>query len=105
MRLGRRCLTIRFEDLSRDPVAVLTRIEDWSDISLARTRQTHTAAEVFRVGHIVTGNRLRKHGAVKFNPLARGRTERRRSACMDPRALPCVVGVLRLSERGAVDAR
>jgi hypothetical protein len=67
-RLGKRCFTIRFEDLGRDPIGVLTRIETWSGISLARARAKIASAEWFQVGHIVTGNRLRKGGKVKFDP-------------------------------------
>lgn len=67
-RLGDRCLSIRFEDLTRDPVGVLSRIERWSGVSLARVRQMLAAGEMFRVGHVVTGNRLRKQGVVKFDP-------------------------------------
>jgi hypothetical protein len=67
-RLGDRCLTIRFEDLNRDPIALLSRIEAWSGISLARARAKIAAGDAFQVGHIVTGNRLRKKGRVTFDP-------------------------------------
>lgn len=67
-RLGERCLTIRFEDMTRDPISVLSRIESWSGISLARARAKLAAGDSFRVGHIVTGNRLRKKGRVNFDP-------------------------------------
>lgn len=67
-RLGDRCLTIRFEDLNRDPIAVLSRIEAWSGISLARARAKIASGDSFQVGHIVTGNRLRKKGRVTFDP-------------------------------------
>lgn len=67
-RLGKRCFAIRFEDLNRDPQAVFAAIERWSGYSLRTTRARIEAREVFEVGHIVTGNRLRKKGRVKFEP-------------------------------------
>lgn len=71
-RLGKRCFAIRFEDLNRDPQSVLAAIEEWSGYSLRTTRTRIDAREVFEVGHIVTGNRLRKKGRVKFEPSTGG---------------------------------
>lgn len=68
IRLGAQCLTIRFEDLIKDPVEVLRKIEAWSGVSLAEAREKLVAGEPFAVGHIVTGNRLRKQGQVRFDP-------------------------------------
>ena len=65
-RLRERCLTIRFEDLRRDPDATLHAIEHWSGYSLADARARLAAGDLFAVGHIVTGNRLRKQGRVRF---------------------------------------
>lgn len=67
-QLRGRCLTIRFEDLNRDPLAVLERIESWSGVSLAHAKEKIATGGYFQVGHIVTGNRLRKQGKVKFDP-------------------------------------
>lgn len=71
-RLGKQCFAIRFEDLNRDPQTVLAAIEQWSGYSLRTTRSRIEAREAFDVGHIVTGNRLRKKGRVKFEPSAGG---------------------------------
>jgi hypothetical protein len=67
-RLKTRCFAIRFEELNRDPAAVLMQIENWSGYSLAGARARIAAGQPFDVGHIVTGNRLRKKGKVKFEP-------------------------------------
>jgi hypothetical protein len=67
-RLQERCFAIRFEDLNRDPHAMLGRIESWSGYSLAETKARISSGGWFDVGHIVTGNRLRKKGRVKFEP-------------------------------------
>lgn len=67
-RLKDRCLVIRFEDLNRDPAGTLKAIEDWSGYSFAGSRARIAAGEALDVGHIVTGNRLRKKGRVRFEP-------------------------------------
>jgi hypothetical protein len=70
IRLRDRCCVVRFEDLNRDPCSVLTKIEQWSGYSLATARAKVSRGEEFEVGHIMTGNRLRKKGKVKFDPSA-----------------------------------
>jgi hypothetical protein len=67
-RLGERCFAIRFEDLNGDPATTLGAIEAWSGYSLAASRSRLSADEWFDTGHIVSGNRLRKQGRVKFAP-------------------------------------
>lgn len=67
-RLKERCFVIRFEDLNRDPAATLDAIEAWSGYSLAAARARVAAGDWFDVGHIVTGNRLRRQGRVRFDP-------------------------------------
>ena len=69
-RLKDRCFVIRFEELNRNPVEVLTAVERWSGYSFATARAKASAGEWFDVGHIMTGNRLRKQGKVKFDPSA-----------------------------------
>jgi hypothetical protein len=76
-RLKERCYAIRFEDLNRDPVAVLGGIEAWSGYSFAATKSRIEKGELFDVGHIVTGNRLRKAGRVKFEPSAEKTSQQR----------------------------
>lgn len=68
VRLRERCFAIRFEDLNRDPAATLDAIEAWSGYSLAMARARVAAGNWFDVGHIVTGNRLRRQGRVRFDP-------------------------------------
>jgi hypothetical protein len=69
-RLRENCLAIRFEELQRDPMGVLTAIERWSGHSFATARAKTAAGDWFNVGHIMTGNRLRKQGKVRFDPAA-----------------------------------
>lgn len=71
-RLKDRCFAIRFEDLNRSPEAVLTAIERWAGYSLASAKAKLAEGDVFDVGHIVTGNRIRKKGRVRFEPSAAG---------------------------------
>lgn len=70
-RLREQCLAIRFEDLHQDPQAVLRTIEAWSGHSLSHSRARLAAGDALDVGHIVTGNRLRRKGRVRFEPARR----------------------------------
>jgi hypothetical protein len=63
-------LHVAYEELTADPVGTLERIEQWSGYDLSRAREKLRAGEFFQVGHIVTGNRLRKQGRVRFCPTA-----------------------------------
>lgn len=67
-RLGERCKSVRFEDLTDRPANVLSEVESWSGHSLSIARQKLASGDCFDVGHIVTGNRLRKKGRVRFEP-------------------------------------
>lgn len=67
-RLGTGCLVIRFEDLQRDPAAVLSRIEAWSGYQLTNAKEKLKNGGHFTISHIVSGNRLRKRRTVKFEP-------------------------------------
>jgi hypothetical protein len=69
-RLGERCFEITFEELNSDPAVVLARIERWSGWSLVCAREKVASGGLLSVGHIVTGNRLRRKGAVRFEPSA-----------------------------------
>lgn len=64
--LGSRCLTIRYEDLREDPRAVLERIAHWSGIDFSASLARLDGEEPLDVGHIVTGNRLRRQGRVHY---------------------------------------
>jgi hypothetical protein len=65
-RLGSAALRLRFEDLQADPEGELRRIERWSGIDLSTARAKLRRDDSFEVGHMVTGNRLRKQGRVRF---------------------------------------
>jgi hypothetical protein len=70
LKLGRSVLHVRYEDLMSNPSGVLSRIEDWSGLSTGEARGRLRDGRPFEVGHIVTGNRLRKQGRVLFRPAA-----------------------------------
>lgn len=67
-RLGNRCLLIRYDDLCLRPLEILKQIECWAHIDLSTSRQLIVNNEVLPIGHIITGNRLRKQKQLKFSP-------------------------------------
>ena len=60
------CVVVTFEQLMEQPGTVLSRIEKLIGICLEETKRNIDQDEFFKIGHIVTGNRLRKKGRVKF---------------------------------------
>ena len=58
---------VRFEDLKRDPEGTLARVGAWAGIDTSPVRRRLEANGSFGVGHIVTGNRLRKAGEIRFS--------------------------------------
>ena len=66
--LGRRVHSVRYESLLADPQGTLRKIEAWSGIDLSGARRRLQTREAFPVGHLVTGNRLRKQGEIRFEP-------------------------------------
>lgn len=62
-------LEITYEELSRAPVATVERIERWGGWDLARTRRSLVDGDSFEVGHMVTANRVRKEGKIRFRPV------------------------------------
>ena len=68
--LGRRAMLLRYEDLAADPAGTLLSLERWSGMDLSAARGKIERGESFPVGHIVTGNRLRKEGAVRMDPAS-----------------------------------
>lgn len=66
VRLKGMCLSVRFEDLRQNPRAVLDSIEAWSGYSLTVARRKLAERDWFDVGHIVSGNRIRTKGKVRF---------------------------------------
>ena len=61
-------LRIRYEDMISNPQETLNRIESWSGIDLSQTKNILAEKQWLESGHIVTGNRLRRQGRVKFRP-------------------------------------
>lgn len=67
-RLGERCLSLRYEDLTGDPEASLRRIQDWSGLNLELAIARVERGELLEIGHMVTANRLRRLRRVRFEP-------------------------------------
>ena len=65
-RLGSRVLHVKYEEMVADPQRTLTRIEEWIGLDFSFAREMLTQNAWFNVGHIVTGNRLRKKGRIQF---------------------------------------
>jgi hypothetical protein len=67
-RLGSKVLGVRYEELIKNPHETLKKIEKWAGIDLSETKKKLDMDELLEVGHIVTGNRLRTKGRVRFRP-------------------------------------
>jgi len=65
--LGPRVLPVRYEDMMADSLGTLSKIEKWCGHDSSSVRKKLQAHEWLHVGHIVTGNRLRKKGRVQFH--------------------------------------
>lgn len=65
-RMRARVLEITYEELMSNPIATLGKIEAWCSIDLAAAKAKLAGDKAFDVGHIVTGNRLRSAGHVRF---------------------------------------
>ena len=72
MLLRDRVHHVRYETLVEDPVDVLESIGEKSGVDFSSTCQILQDDESFDVGHLVTGNRLRFKGQVKFSPQHSG---------------------------------
>lgn len=69
MILGRdKVLQVSYESFLEESQATLRTIELWAGIELSDIINKLEMREEFSVGHLVTGNRLRKKGAIRFNP-------------------------------------
>ena len=66
--LGKHVMRLRYEDLLSDPIGTLECIETWCKLDLSETKKYIDENLPFEVGHIVTGNRLRKNSKVVFQP-------------------------------------
>lgn len=69
--LGDKVLHLRYEDLLSNPVVAIQAIEHRSGVDFSTTLKMFERNEKFPVGHLVTGNRLRKRGNIRFDPHAR----------------------------------
>ena len=67
-KLGSRLLKITYEDIMTRPVETLEKIGRWSGQDLGQVISAVRNARLLEVGHIVTGNRLRKQGKIQFTP-------------------------------------
>lgn len=65
---GKQVFQLRYEDLLAAPNESLVRIEKWCDLDLSETKNNINENKYFDVGHIITGNRLRKNRNVFFQP-------------------------------------
>lgn len=61
-------LCISYEDLINSPFKVLSEIEKFCGLNLEETKEKLENNKYFNVGHIITGNRIRKLGKIKFDP-------------------------------------
>jgi hypothetical protein len=60
---------LRYEDLIADPIIEIERIEKWLDADLEESKNKIKENSFFDVGHIITGNRLRKKGRIRFESV------------------------------------
>lgn len=67
-KLGPRLLRVSYEEIMSEPVEALKRISRWSGHDLGHVIDSLRDNRWLDVGHMVTGNRLRKQGKIKFKP-------------------------------------
>jgi len=65
-QLRNQIMYLRYEELLKDPIGALTRIEKFCGMELTVAKKNIARQLPFDVGHIVTGNRIRKMGQVSF---------------------------------------
>ncbi len=65
-RLKENVMIINYETLIEQPIVVLERLEKFLDTDLSVTKDKIRSESTLEVGHIVTGNRLRKNKALRF---------------------------------------
>ena len=66
-RLGGRTARLRFEDLIADPVAATSETGEKGEVIVDDVVGKLNRNEGFEVGHLITGNRLRKNKKVQFD--------------------------------------
>lgn len=74
-RLRDQCYILRYEDLRSDPIGILTGIQKWGGYNLNNSIELLKNNEWFDIGHIVTGNRLRKMKQIKYEYNDQGNEE------------------------------
>ena len=74
--LGSKVIKIRYEDLLKNPSDCLQLIEKFCEIDLSEPKKRIVEDKPFDVGHIVTGNRLRKQSQVYFQKNNKNEPER-----------------------------
>lgn len=62
-----RMMRVRYEDLLRDPIATVARIERFLGEDLAAVKRKLEADEPFEVGHNIGGNQMRMAGSFRFD--------------------------------------
>jgi len=70
MRMKPGVFFLSYEEFATDPVQSLTEIASRAGLDLSDVCTSLSDAGAFNVGHIVTGNRVRKQGAVTFRATA-----------------------------------
>jgi hypothetical protein len=65
-RLNTDVITIHYEDLIQAPLQVLDTLERFLEIDLTESKKKIEQSTVLDIGHIVTGNRLRKNKNLIF---------------------------------------
>ena len=65
--LGRKICFVQYEYLLESPVKCIEKIGQFIDIDLSVAIKMLEDNKEFDVGHIVTGNRLRKNKRIRFN--------------------------------------
>ena len=66
-KMGGRCLIVQYEKLLTNPTVELERIGEWASIDLNEAIRRVENMEEFEIGHLVTGNRLRKQGKLMLD--------------------------------------
>jgi len=64
--LRKKVVKIRYEDLINNPLKVFSRLEIFLKLDLTDVKNKIIDKQAFQVGHIVGGNRLKKHKEIYF---------------------------------------
>lgn len=68
-QLGEQALNVRYEDLASNAEGVIRRIGEWWGRDVSQVVAKLRTRDIFDIGHVVTGNRLRYRGRVRFDPI------------------------------------